>query len=163
MHVCLALFSMVVKLGLLTHAKNRRLNTFNLRNLRRILGITWQDHVTNKDVLEQAGKLSVYALLTKRRLRWLRHVSRMEYGRIPKDVLYCELVTGTRPAGRPLLRFKDVCKRDLRSGDIDPADWEVLAADRTKWRQAINIGLQTAEQRREKRWEERRERRRLRL
>ena len=132
---------MLVKLGLFSHAKNTDFKTFHLRDLRRILGITWQDHVTNKDVLEQAGMPSMYAMLAKRRLRWLGHVSRMEDGRIPKDVLYRELATGTRPAGRPLLRFKDVCKRDLRSGNIDPADWEVLTADRTEWRQAINTGF----------------------
>ena len=34
--------------------------------------------------------------------------------RIPKDILYGELATGTRPIGRPILCFKDVCKRDQR-------------------------------------------------
>ena len=79
--------------------QEHRLNTLELRNLRRILVITWQDYVTNKDVLEQAGMPSMYALLTKRRLRWLEHVRRMENGRIPKDFLYGELAIGTRPAG----------------------------------------------------------------
>ena len=90
-------------------------------------------------MLEQAGMPSMHALRTKRRLRWLGHVSRMEDGRIPKDVLYGELATGTRAT--------DACKRVLRSGNIDPADWEVLAADCTEWRQAINIGVQTSGER----------------
>ena len=112
---------MVVKLGLFTHAKNADSTPFNLRNLRRISGITWHDHVTNKDVLlEQVGIPSMYALLTKGRLRWLGHVSRMEDDRISKDVLYGELTIGTRPAGRPLLGFMDVCIRDLRSENIGP-------------------------------------------
>ena len=70
--------------------QEHRLNTFHLQ---RILGITWQDHV-----LEQAGMPSMYKL-TKRRLHWLGHVSRMKDGLIPKDVLYGKLTTGTRPAG----------------------------------------------------------------
>ena len=47
----------------------------------------------------------------------LGHVCRMEDGRIPKDILYGELATGQRNTGRPHLRFKDVCKRDMRALD----------------------------------------------
>ena len=76
-------------------------------------------------MLEQAGMPSMHALRTKRRLRWLGHVSRMEDGRIPKDVLYGELATGTRAT--------DAC---------------------TEWRQAINIGVQTSGERKYGRKEE---------
>ena len=82
--------------------QQRRLNTFHLRCLRRILGISWQDHIPNTEVLARAGSLSMYALLTKRRLRWLGHVTRRHNGRLPKDILYGELATGSRPTGRPL-------------------------------------------------------------
>ncbi|XP_062591527.1 uncharacterized protein LOC134253020 [Saccostrea cucullata] len=113
--------------------------------LRRILGISWKDHVTNKDVLRQSGLPSLFALLSQRRLRWLGHVSRIDNGRIPKDVLYGELATGSRPTGRPVLRYKDVLKRDMRAGDIDPACWEAVAADRNRWRHAVKAGLQLSE------------------
>ena len=72
----------------------------------------------------------MYALLTKRRLRWLGHVTRMHDGRLPKDILYGELATGSRPTGRPTLCYKDVLKRDLKAGGIAPAGFEALAADR---------------------------------
>lgn len=42
-------------------------------------------------------------------------------GGIPKDVPYGELSTGTRPTGRPTLRFKDVCQRYLKAGNINLA------------------------------------------
>ena len=58
--------------------QERRLNTFHPRCLRRILGITWQDYVSNKDVVAQAGLPSMFALLNQRRLGWLGHVSRMK-------------------------------------------------------------------------------------
>ena len=35
--------------------QEKRLNVFHMRCLRHILGITWQDKVTNKVVLEKAG------------------------------------------------------------------------------------------------------------
>ena len=88
--------------------QEKRLNVFHMRCLRRILGITWQDRMTNKVVLEKAGIPSLYTLLKQRRMRWLGHVTRMEDGRIPKDLLYGKLATGKRPTGRPLLHFKDI-------------------------------------------------------
>ncbi len=54
--------------------QERRLNSFHLRCLRRILGITWQDRVPNTEVLDQAKTFSMHALLSQRRLRWLGHV-----------------------------------------------------------------------------------------
>ena len=55
-----------------TYARQeRRLNRFHLISIRRILGISWQDKVTNADVLSHAGLPSIYTLLRHRRLRWL--------------------------------------------------------------------------------------------
>ena len=67
--------------------QERRLNSFHLRSIRRILVISWQDKVPNADVLSRAGLPTMYTLLRQRRLRWLCHVRRMEDGRIPKDIL----------------------------------------------------------------------------
>ena len=141
--------------------QEHRLNTFHLRCLRKILGITWQDCVPNKDVLERAGMPSMFALLTQRRLRWLGHVRRMEDGRIPKDLLYGELTTGTRPIGRPILRYKDVCRRDTTTSDINTATWEATATDRSSWRQTVKAGVQRSDRKRVELWEEKRHRQRL--
>ena len=61
----------------------------------------------------------------------------MEDGRIPKDILYAELALGRRTTGRPHLRYKDVCVRDMKAVDIDTMCWKGLAADRTKWSSAL--------------------------
>ena len=74
-----------------------RFNTFHLRNILGILGISWQDKVTNTYVLSRAGIPSMYNLLRQRRLRLVGHVCRMEDGRIPKDILYGELIWGGEP------------------------------------------------------------------
>ena len=47
-------------------------------------------------------------------------------------MLYGELATGSRPAGRPVLLYTDVCKQDLKARDINPADWEAAAALRPR-------------------------------
>ena len=75
----------------------------------------------------------MFTLLKQRRMRWLDHVCRIEDRRIPKDLLYGELVTGKRPTGRPQLRYKDTCKRDLKALDLNTNTWEAAAADRSTW------------------------------
>ncbi|KAL8584099.1 hypothetical protein ACOMHN_011714 [Nucella lapillus] len=87
---------------LYTH-QERRPNTFHPRCPRRILGISWQDRVPNKDAPARAGTHSIPAPLTKRRPRWPGHATRMQDGRPPKDILYGEPATGSRPTGRPAL------------------------------------------------------------
>ena len=90
-----------------------KLNSFHLRCLR-ILGITWQNRIINTTVLEKAKCSSIHTLLIQRCLRWLGHICRMGKGRMPKDLLYGKLDRGTCKTGCPLLRFKDVCKRDMK-------------------------------------------------
>ena len=85
-----------------TYARQeKRLNSFHLRSICRIQGISWQDRVSNTEVLTQAYLLSMFTLLKQRRLFWLGHVYRMEVGHIPKCILYGELAYGRkRPAER---------------------------------------------------------------
>ena len=72
---------------------------------------------------------------------------RMEDGRIPKDLLYGELESGSRPIGRPKLRFKDVCKRDMLATGLPTDNWELHAADRSDWRSVCSLALQAGEER----------------
>ena len=52
-------------------------------------------------------------------------------------MLYSELVVGKRNRGRQKLRFKNVCKRDLKSLNIRTDKWELLANYRAKWRSTV--------------------------
>ena len=117
-----------------------RFNTFHLRSIHCILGISWLDKVTNADVLSRAGLPSMYTLFRQCRLRWLGHVCRMDDCRIPKYILYGELALGRRKTGHSHLRYKFVCVRDMKAVHIDTMSWEGLAADRPKWRSALKTG-----------------------
>ena len=67
-----------------TYSKQeRKRNSFHLRSLRRILGISWRDKVPNTEVLDRTGLPTMCTLLRQRRMRWIGHVRRMEDGRIP--------------------------------------------------------------------------------
>lgn len=56
----------------------------------------------------------------------------MDDGRIPKKVLFGQLKTGVRKAGRPALRFMEVIKRDLKTCEIDPSNWDDAASERAR-------------------------------
>ena len=76
-------------------------------------------------------------MLRQSQLRWAGHVTRMSDERIPKRVLYGELLAGTRSHGGQKKRFKDTLKASLKDFGIDHNSWETLAQDRPAWRGAI--------------------------
>ena len=69
----------------------------------------------------------------------------MGKGRIPKGLLYGELEMGTRKTGCPLLHFKDVCKRDMKSAAIDTESWELMVKDRSTRQHLVKEGIKQAE------------------
>ena len=61
--------------------------------------------------MRHTGLTTMYFTLSQRRLRWLGHTLRIGNERIPKSMLYRELVDDGRKRGLSTLRFKDVCER----------------------------------------------------
>ena len=51
----------------------------------------------------------------------------------------------------------------MKTGNINPADWEATAADHSSWRLAIKAGIQTSELKREEQREEKRQHRQQRV
>ena len=101
----------------------------------------------------------MHTILLQRRLSWLGHVHRMPEERIPKKFLYGQLADGSRSLGRPHLRFRDVCKRDLENTGIGSKGWERLASNRSQWRSEVYKGMERAEKDRHEKAAEKRERR----
>ena len=126
--------------------QERKRHSLHLRSLRHILSISWRDKVPNTEVLDRAGLPTMYTLLRERRICWIGHVRRMEDGRIPKDILYGELAVGKRHRGRPQLRYKDMCKQDMKALEIDPGSWEDIAADRSSWGFLLHKQLKEGEE-----------------
>ena len=56
----------------------KQLERFHQHALRSILGIRWQDRVTNTEVFKRTNCISIEAMLLKSCLRWTGHVIRME-------------------------------------------------------------------------------------
>ena len=137
----------------------RVLERFHQRCLRSIMGISWQDYVTNTEVLERANTPSIETLLLSRQLRWAGHLSRMDDTRMPKAVFYGELAQGKRDRGAPRKRFKDQLKRQLNAAGIAENNWQHAAADRDNWRTIARRGAAAYESSRRRAAEEKRQRR----
>ncbi|KAL6488465.1 hypothetical protein MHYP_G00022060 [Metynnis hypsauchen] len=137
------------------------LESFHIRSLRSILGIRWQDRVTNLEVLDRAESTSIEALILKAQLRWTGHVIRMEPYRIPRQLLYGELSTGKRKQGRPQKRFKDCVKANITYAGIAPKLLEESAQNRDGWRVLTKEAHKSFEEKRRSSIIEARERRKV--
>ena len=62
----------------------------------------------------------------------------------------------TRPTCRPELRFKDVCKRDMKACDMDTSSWETAVHNRTTWRKITHDGMKKNDKKHRHKWQEKR-------
>ena len=96
-----------------------------LKVLRSIVGVNrreqWDNHITNDDIRESLGVVSVEEAARISRLRWFGHVQRMHCDRLPKRILSAE-VSGARGRGRPRRRFIDAVRSDLEIRGLRPDD-----------------------------------------
>ena len=96
----------------------RLLERFKQRCVRSILGIKWQDRVSNEEVLKRASLPSIESILLQVQPRLAGRVSRMEDVRMPKAVFFSELQEGKRDRGAPRKHHKDQLKRQLAQAGI---------------------------------------------
>ena len=112
----------------------RHLDAFHMRCLRSICGIKWSEKVTNSEILGKCNTMGIEALLIRNQCRWAGHVLRMEDERIPKTLLFGQIPDAPRRNARPLLRYKDKLKSNLKALNLDTETWEHRATNRDLWR-----------------------------
>ena len=86
------------------------------------------------EVLAKCDMLGIESPLIITQLRWAVHEVRMEDTRLPTALFYGQLSSGLRNQGRPLLRYKDTLKSNLKPCKMDLKTWEAEALDRAQWR-----------------------------
>ena len=118
----------------------KSLEKYHQRCLRKLLRITWEDKRTNASILEEAGATTAESIIIHNQLRWTGHVVRMPDHRLPKQLLFSQLMEGSRKHGGQHKRFKDTLKSNLRKFAINTDCWETLAKDRSRWRSLLNQG-----------------------
>ena len=91
-----------------------------------LLHTRWEMWLSSNEILKRARLPSVEVTMLQHRLRWAGHVVRMDPSRLPRITLCGKLNEGTKPHGRPKLRYKDQLKCSLRQACINLQSWEQL-------------------------------------
>ena len=112
------------------------LERFHRRCLGSILGINWQDRVSNDEVLKRASLPRIESILLQVQLRWAGHVTRMEDVRMPKAVFFSELQEGKRDRGGPRKALQKSAEETACTGGNQPS---VMAAGGLRPRQLALI------------------------
>ncbi len=103
----------------------------DVRMLRYLMGIRWQDEVSN-EVVRRSGLEGLEEVLHKIRLRRFGHVRRREEHILRQAVGF--EVEGKRPPGRPRKTWRKVVEEDMRMMNITGE----MALDRQQWRRLIS-------------------------
>ena len=119
----------------LTRRQEAELEVAELRMLRFAMGVTRLDKIKNTDVRGTANVVRIGKKVRETRLRWYGHVLQRNAEYVGKRVIGMDL-PGKRRRGRPLRRYMDVMKEDLKVVEATEKD----AEDRTKWRRIIRDG-----------------------
>ena len=117
----------------LTAELEKRTQAFEMRCYRRLLNISYKDHVTNEEVRRKIQAAigeydELLTLVKKRKLRWFGHVSRSSG--LAKTILQ-GTVKGTRKRGRQKKRWEDNIKEWT---GMDFASSTRAAENRSRWK-----------------------------
>ena len=113
----------------------QQLDVFHQRNLRKILGITWKDHVTNVEVLSRTGQRKLQDIVAERRLRMAGHIIRMPPGRPANHAMSWTPRGSGRRRGCPTKTWRSTFKEDLVDRGVD---WEQRPGCGYKQKQMAN-------------------------
>ena len=108
-----------------------KLNDNEMRMLKLMCGVTRRDKIRNEHIrLTRVVQASMQ--ITEKLLKWYGHVRRMKEEHIVRRMLDVD-IPGKRRRGRPNLRWKDVCKRDMTQAVLK----EDNTTNRAAWRNKI--------------------------
>ena len=132
----------------LSTALTRRLDTFHRSCLRNILGIRWNDFITNEEVYARArNPTQITTTIKQRRLQLLGHVVRLPDDTPAKRLLFEASRPPPhgwrRPRGRPRLRWTTQVAAALpRPHPADPFSYLLsLAPDKQDFKWSISTAL----------------------
>ena len=84
----------------------RRIETAEIRFLRRVSGHTLRDHIRNTTIREELHIYDLNDKIADMKVQWLQHIDRMDPEILTKQVLHYT-PTGRCSVGRPMYRWKD--------------------------------------------------------
>ena len=117
----------------LIEIQQQRLQVCENNWVRQIARITGADRRRMVELREETGvQTSLTERLVRSRPQWAGHVERMADERLPKRATELR-EQGRRRRGRPMLRWEDCVKRDVRKAG-EEGDWKNRTRDRGGWK-----------------------------
>ena len=111
----------------------QQLDVFHQRNLQKILGITWKDHVTKMEVLSRTGQQRLQDIVAERRLRMAGHIIRMPPGRPANHAMSWNPRGSGRRRDRPTKTWRSTFKEDLVDRGVNWNSIWAVATNRSRW------------------------------
>ena len=129
----------------LTESQLHRLRVMHAHHLRVMSHVSrtrmWDEHISTQELGQRLRIDSIDTSITRRQLRWLGHVARMDFDRrLPRRMLSA-WVPHPRPVGAPTMTYGRSIGKALAKFNVDEARWAELALDRGAWRQMLRAGL----------------------
>jgi hypothetical protein len=121
----------------LTKGEERKLDIFQTKCLRKICKIRWQQHISNKSVLDMTEVEKISDVVRRRRWNWVGHVLRKDRA---SD---CAVALGWAPEGRRKRGRPKTTWRRMVEEERNRAGWNSwniarqAAANRTQWRSDV--------------------------
>ena len=97
----------------ITQVDIRRLNSFHMRFIRSILGVSRLNKIRNSFNLKSAKEEPIERQIQHQRLQWLGHLQQMNASSPQKLLLRSKLHNVKRPQHGPKNRWIDTIQRDL--------------------------------------------------
>ena len=116
----------------MTKSDNKKIDTFELKCLRKILRIRWEEHITNVEVMRRTGISEISKEVQQRRWKYIGHILRKE-----QDNDCVTAMTwapeGRRKRGRPKMTWRRTVEKEREDAGI--RSWKqarTIAMDREK-------------------------------
>ena len=120
-----------------TKGLENRLNAFQRKCLRQILGIHWPERIRNSTLYRRTSTHPVTLDIRRRRWRWLGHLLRMPPSSLPRIALRWT-PDGKRGRGRPKETWRRTVEKEMKEHGWTWGTLERAAADRNRWRDMVD-------------------------
>ena len=117
----------------MTGKMRSRLDSTYTRMLRAVLGVSWKEHKTNKELYGNLPKITDSLMI--RRLRFIGHFWRKKDEVISELLLLWEPKHGARKRGRPVTTYVDQLRNDT---GLSIAELKNIMGNRNEWLKLVN-------------------------
>ena len=135
------------ELWTLTSTLQKQIDSFQRKQLRKVLGIFWPKIIKTKDLYERTNHKPWSRTIKRRRLIWLGHVLRLDPSTPARKALKHFIVPAQRPAGRSKTTWMGTVLKDIMQyTDVELVDNDdenhdrlgILCSDRQRWKNVLN-------------------------